>query len=462
MTVENLANLVVYVWGALSVFLYLFCWLNVPVLTLFLFHRLSQIRDPFFDRRPTTPTHTALHLFCAGMYGILLPAFYFLSTRLRSDLGWWDLGRGMNTRWTITLGVLCIAWLTAHWIEAILRMERPRFGRHWADRAVSSVALLLCLRYHVWARGIVSLQRISRREQDLLGYYLQFVAYPQSCFMAVTFVYGLACYESWLGAQRAPAIRRWRRAIPATAVAMALLFAPYLLSLPRVTHRQALGMVEQNRGLIADVARDGQLDPALIAGIIYVAHTRDHPRWTGDVMEAISAKAWMPREEQPLRIDMSVGLCQIRRSTAEQTIGALRNKITLIAPDRWTEILKVLPGQTNSDNFVDPIWENTPSPGLQALTLRIAGLPAGASLDSLLQKPDTNLTLAAMMLVILRDQWEVAGHSIAHKPEILATLYNIGYERSKPHGAPRANDFGRRVAAFMQSKDCRRLLGETE
>jgi hypothetical protein len=35
--------------------------------------------------------------------------------------------------------------------------------------------------------------------------------------------------------------------------------------------------------------------------------------------------------------------------------------------------------------------------------------------------------------------------SIRERPDILATLYQIGFARSKPHGAPQSNAFGNRV-----------------
>jgi len=68
------------------------------------------------------------------------------------------------------------------------------------------------------------------------------------------------------------------------------------------------------------------------------------------------------------------------------------------------------------------------------------------------------LAIASQMLWNFQQQWRKAGHPIDDRPEILATLYNIGYERSHPHGAPRANDFGRRVAEFMDSDACRDLF----
>jgi hypothetical protein len=64
-----------------------------------------------------------------------------------------------------------------------------------------------------------------------------------------------------------------------------------------------------------------------------------------------------------------------------------------------------------------------------------------------LNRPETNLETCAFLLALYQRQWENANPawSIRQRPEILATLYQIGFARSKPHGAPRSNAFGTRV-----------------
>ena len=43
---------------------------------------------------------------------------------------------------------------------------------------------------------------------------------------------------------------------------------------------------------------------------------------------------------------------------------------------------------------------------------------------------------AALYVRQVTRQWEVAGYDISHRPDILATLYNIGFDRSKPKPDP--------------------------
>ena len=79
-------------------------------------------------------------------------------------------------------------------------------------------------------------------------------------------------------------------------------------------------------------------------------------------------------------------------------------------------------------------------------------------MEKLLLDPETNLALAAAILRFYQAHWNENGFPIDDRPEILATLYNIGYARSFPKAEPRANDFGKRVLRFMDSKQCHTLF----
>ncbi len=45
---------------------------------------------------------------------------------------------------------------------------------------------------------------------------------------------------------------------------------------------------------------------------------------------------------------------------------------------------------------------------------------------------------AALYLAQIEKQWENAGHSISDRPDVLATLWNIGFGRSKPNNNPQS------------------------
>ena len=65
----------------------------------------------------------------------------------------------------------------------------------------------------------------------------------------------------------------------------------------------------------------------------------------------------------------------------------------------------------------------------------------------MLVNAEANLETCALILALYQKQWEAANGewSIRARPDILATLYQIGFARSKPHGAPNSNAFGTRV-----------------
>lgn len=427
------------VWSYAGAVLFIYGWLNYPVLALFACHRVAQLRDREFDLRPTVPTHATLHNYCAILYGVVLPAFYFLTVRLRHELAFWRLGPNVNRRWTIALGVVCMVWLAGHVIRAIRSRDRLRFGGR-ADRIVAGLGFLLCLWFHFWTVTSLPATVSSSpfRSMPAVWQLVMGLFYPQSHFLGATLVFGFAFGEACRNpAPFAPA----RRGLVYSACAVALIFAPWWLSLPRVTHDQAMNMLKANRDSIVSAAEQTQFDPRLIAGIIYVAQTRDQPRWTGDFIDnfglELDVGSSIFAEMFPV-FDGSVGLCQMKPSTYGYNyiwwISA-RPKMNKGWPPPY-------------DSIRNYEWSNTiPN-------------PRGFNRDGVryLKDPKTNLAVAVFMLHLLRDQWSKAGRPIDNRPEILATLYNIGFERSRPKSDPRPNDFGRRVKAFMDSPECHKLF----
>ena len=78
----------------------------------------------------------------------------------------------------------------------------------------------------------------------------------------------------------------------------------------------------------------------------------------------------------------------------------------------------------------------------------------------------------ALLMRELETQWKKAGFPIGDKPEILATLFNIGFENSKPHADPLSggalitiNDvnysFGSLAASFYNSEELEKEFPST-
>jgi len=82
-----------------------------------------------------------------------------------------------------------------------------------------------------------------------------------------------------------------------------------------------------------------------------------------------------------------------------------------------------------------------------------------------LSKPDLNLLYAAAYTSMIIHRWEKSGFSIIDKPEIFATLYNIGpikkYGSERlPHSNPSANEYGYVALDFYRSDFLRDIFPE--
>jgi len=68
--------------------------------------------------------------------------------------------------------------------------------------------------------------------------------------------------------------------------------------------------------------------------------------------------------------------------------------------------------------------------------------------------PEKSIEYCAYILSLYALQWEDQNPvwSIRERPEILASLYQIGFEKSHPKATPKANTFGKRVKQVYESE----------
>jgi hypothetical protein len=98
---------------------------------------------------------------------------------------------------------------------------------------------------------------------------------------------------------------------------------------------------------------------------------------------------------------------------------------------------------------VEPVGDGWPPSVTKHLQMK-SPIPVPANrrtVAQMLLNTESNLDTCALILALYQKQWEATNPSwsIRNRPEILATLFQIGFARSKPHGAPRSNAFGNRV-----------------
>jgi hypothetical protein len=244
-------------------------------------------------------------------------------------------------------------------------------------------------------------------------------------------------------------------------VALALLTAG--LSAHRRSDANVQALVGAHRQAIADAGRQYGVDPRLIASIVYVTH-RDQLSPFRDELERMLVSAWgrnmrgevgigppenVPRigtDENPLlnrAFDVSVGLAQIKPRTA-QTASVLA---TGLLPDELPRPAR------DAYRDVEPIGESwdLPAPGRLKAASPLPVPAARHVAASALLDDRTNLDMCALILALYQHQWESSNPawSLRDRPEILATLYQLGFARSRPHAAPRSNAFGNRVREVL-------------
>jgi hypothetical protein len=231
-------------------------------------------------------------------------------------------------------------------------------------------------------------------------------------------------------------------------------------------------LVSDHRESIRAAGARYDVDPRLVASIVYVTH-RDQLSPLRDTLERLVITAWAQNlrrqlgigspdrieevgtDENPLlnrALDVSIGLAQIKPRTAQTA--------SVLATGRKPDDLPKPAFFSYRD--VEPIGDAWVLPAA-ARPSAIAPIPVPAErhiVASALLDAESNLETCALILALYQSQWEATNRdwSLRGRPDILATLYQIGFARSKPHGAPQSNAFGRRVRQVYEEPWLSELL----
>ncbi|NOT64018.1 MAG: hypothetical protein HOP19_27710 [Acidobacteria bacterium] len=241
----------------------------------------------------------------------------------------------------------------------------------------------------------------------------------------------------------------------AVASVIGISLVTFALAAQRRSEANVRKLVSQHAAAIQSAATRYDTDPRLIAAIVYVTH-RDQLSPFRDAVERLFTTAWgmgqLSEQEHQTKgairnamddapmlnqaLDLSIGLAQIKPRTA------------LTASELATGYSKPL---ADYPKFLEtePVGEGWPPPIVEQIVMTPA-IPAQTLRQTtveMLLNDQTNLETCALILALYQKQWEAANRdwSIRTRPDILATLFQIGFARSRPHGAPRSNGFGTRV-----------------
>jgi len=261
----------------------------------------------------------------------------------------------------------------------------------------------------------------------------------------------------------------------ASRLAVACVAGVALLTFGLAEHRRSdktvRELVSGHSESIQEAAARYDVDPRLVASIVYVTH-RDQLSPFRGALERLVINAWARNlrrdfgmrppdntgegaDENPLlnqALDISVGLAQIKPRTA-QTASVLatgRTPNDLPKPVYFS----YMDAEPIGDGWIVPVTARTP------VNAPIPVPAARHSVVNALLDDQSNLATCALILSLYQRQWEAANSawSLRGRPDILATLYQIGFARSKPHGAPRSNEFGIRVAHVYEQPWLRQLM----
>jgi len=226
----------------------------------------------------------------------------------------------------------------------------------------------------------------------------------------------------------------------AVALAVAGALATFALAAHRRSEASVRQLVSGHRASIQAAAAHYKVDPRLIASIVFVTH-RDQLSPFREAVERLLVSAWAVDGNPMLNsaLDISIGLAQIKPRTA-QTASLLAAGHS---PDNLAEELE------SQYRDAEPVGSRWPMSIVREMDVG-SPIPVPSerrAVAQMLLQPEINLRTCALLLDLYQMQWEMSdpSWSIRERPDILATLYQIGFARSKPHGAPRSNAFGQRV-----------------
>lgn len=391
------------------------------------------------DDRPWGP-HDALPL--QIVYGFINPLLYLLifgqTWRGLSVVAWmlfiaiWgarmliprELDSSRRIRTSLTrLSILGLACLTAFAVKDVLYIWKPTFWDDAVqDRAADVWALIAFAPLYVIPALMLNTYRLRFMRQ-----------HPSSTEFLL--------------------VDRWtvRRTATALAAAVVIIIG---LSLYNRPENSARDRVLQLGPAIDQAAARYQVDPQLLAAIVYVSAREVGP--FRDQLERFASAVFLEDAASQLRLNrfsnLSIGAAQITPVTA---LTAL--KLCTASGQPWSLNLKHL----RDTPALDTAWPTKSAMSAACLPPMDPVPTTKPAVVAALRRDDTNVAFAALILALYQWQWRDANAAwdISTRPDILATLYQIGFLRSRPHSAPRSSDFGARVAQACKAPWLRDRFG---
>lgn len=202
------------------------------------------------------------------------------------------------------------------------------------------------------------------------------------------------------------------------------------------------------RDTVFATSAEHRIDPRLLPAIVLVTQRSTTTVFRSVLEEAVAAAWLMDRKNDFLlgeAMDPSLGPAQVKGHTV--MLGhLLRAKARNAKGTEWFKDYRAIRHRARK------LLETPPATALGEVALPLsASLPSSEDVVAALLHEESNLACAAFVLDLHATRWE-AEHpawSVRGRPDVLATLFQLGFERTEPNPEPASNAFGRAVAAAM-------------
>ena len=345
-----------------------------------------------------------------------------------------------------------LAWLVLGvvWSVRLIGWGSRRQVRILLYLTVMLLVLYLCKDLQHWALDqTIGKGRSENSWQNLLDFGV-LALYLTPIVIVLGYLRNMPKEGDWLGESGMQILPRRSGRIVWTSVVVVIGLHTVLLAWnpSETATRQFLA---DHRSTILAAAEQTGTDPRLLAAVIYEIQVRQ-VSVLGSWLEVMLMNVWLedPKSHFGLSdsLDVSIGVAQIKPVTAQTALRILEISRSPSGEATHSKQYRDVP-------FLGASW-NLGSERVEIVDIDVTlrDLPEKAEIVELLVDEEGNIRMCALILALYAAHWEKAdpSWSIQKRPEILATLYQLGFERSSPKPDPRANLFGEGVCRTMDGE----------
>lgn len=260
---------------------------------------------------------------------------------------------------------------------------------------------------------------------------------------------------------------------------LAILCSPFLILVEGKSFnsdQEIKGFIHRNKLLIEESAKSNGLDPKVLASVLYTAK-KETVLWKPKFEHLLSG-LWASDDHNHFflnrSLNLSIGPAQIKPLTAQTAIflyynnyyflkfgsGAshTRESNTAVTSDQsaLSFVVSGYPKVKEYRGVWGELWKkielwSLPDSFWQKVAFPFSEFPDRFQLVESLTSEEGSIRFCAFILGLYQIHWASSPGAVAleTRPDILATLYQIGFERSLPKPNPESSRFGKAVSKVL-------------